>query len=118
MSVRDTLTPRERELYDELVAKCLPKHPKPKPQPTVEGNVVTLPKPERKAERYQLLCEHNRALMRELHYEHGAAIEVECANQYRIDRAWAASRQTQAELDALYASTCVRGPGDSDWGRR
>jgi hypothetical protein len=64
------------------------------------------------------MAEHNRALMRQLRAEHEQSIAEECANQHRIDQAWAASRQTQAELDALYASSCHRGPGDSDWRRR
>ena|ERR1700732_3272943 len=95
------------EWIQQLIADCTPK---PKPKPTVEGNVTTLPKAETAAERYRQMCEHNRALMRELRQERNAAMEAECGEQLLIDRAWDASRQTQAELDALYASSCHRGP--------
>jgi hypothetical protein len=95
----------------ELIAEAFPAGvPKPKPNPTVEGNVTTLPKPESEAERYRQMAEHNRALMRVLRQERNSAMETECDKQLCLDRAWDASRITQAELDALYASSCHRGP--------
>jgi hypothetical protein len=101
------------EWIQQLIADCTPKHPKPKPQPTVEGNVTTLPKPETEAERYRAACEHNKALMRMLREERNAEMNAQYGHfsrQQQIDRCWEASRITQRELDALYASSCHRGP--------
>ena len=98
------------EWVQQLIAESFPV-PKPKPKPTVESNVVTLPpKAETPAERYRAMAEHNRALMRVLRQERNASYEADCANQLRIDRCWETAVATQAELDALYAFSCVRGP--------
>jgi hypothetical protein len=43
MSARDSLTERQKVLYDELVAKCLPQHRRPRPKVVlvcVDGKII------------------------------------------------------------------------------
>jgi hypothetical protein len=102
------------ELYDELIPK--PKMAPPSKQ-ALAATVLEHPsnKQMSEAERYARLCAHNRALRRALKDEQERAIQAEVAKQQVLDLAWEHSRQTQDDLDELYATTCHRGPGDSDW---
>jgi hypothetical protein len=116
MSVRDTLTKEEQEIFDELKAKCWPK---PKPKPKVKAAVVEHPASKQLTaeERFRLICEHNQALMRELQRE---AQELGKADprQSVIDAVWEQNLEAWHEREQAYVWTCHRGPGDSDWGRR
>jgi hypothetical protein len=111
------MKPKVDPLLEELKRKYVPNYGVPK---LPKAEVVVHPAAEELTaqDRYQRLCEHNRALVRQLRDECDRSIAAECTKQQLIDQAWEASRQTQVELDALYAWTCNRGPGDSDWGLR
>jgi hypothetical protein len=114
MTETEPLDPRFlAELYDELI-------PRPKvslSKPNLAGTVLEHPSNKRmsEAERYAQLCAHNRALRRALKDEQERAIQAEVAKQQVLDLACEHSRQTQDDLEELYARTCHRGPGDGDW---
>jgi hypothetical protein len=97
------------ELYDELIPKAKVSRSKP----NLAGTVLEHPsnKQMSEAERYAQLCMHNRALRRALKDEQERATQAEVAKQRMLDLAWEHSRQTQDDLDELYARTCHRGPG-------
>jgi hypothetical protein len=106
---------RAQQIYEDLVRRCLPRHPTPNVEPKPEGNVVVLPKPLSDEERWRLACQHGRALLRVLR-EKQFASERPTTIELAMNTAFERAAAQQDALDELYSRTCVRGPGDSDWG--
>jgi hypothetical protein len=100
--------------YD--LTKPPPKSLAPKTVEVGHGVIkIVPPKEPGEAERYARLCDHSRNLLRALREERERDMQAEVARQQLLDKAWETSRQTQANLDELYARTCHIGPFEQLW---
>jgi hypothetical protein len=77
------------KILDGIYEAIMPDPPKPKPKPKLEADVLRFP---------PILSEQEICRRREI-----------------LDAAWERHVVAQRELDAEWAQTCHRGPGDPDW---